>query len=199
VIAATHRDLPNELAVGRFREDLYYRLNVARIVIPPLRDRPEDILPLAEYILRRLERKHGWGVLSLSPEVLRAIQERTWPGNVRRLDNTLAGAVIVARGRTILPEHLDVDEAQDPTIPAGGDSSQPIPLSPPCWPTSSDGRSSAPWWPARATAPRRPNGSGSAGASSSTRSASTTCTMNGEPYRASASERLRSVLICPSC
>ncbi len=128
VIAATHRDLPREVAAGRFREDLYYRLNVARIVIPPLRDRPEDIAPLAVYILKRLEQNHGWSALSLSPEALRAIQERTWPGNVRQLENTLARAAIVARGRTILPEHLDVEEPSDPAIPAAGDSSEPIPL-----------------------------------------------------------------------
>src|SRR5206468_8875473 len=60
VISATHRDLPREVSAGRFREDLYYRLNVVRVVIPPLRDRPEDIAPLAEQILRRLERKYGW-------------------------------------------------------------------------------------------------------------------------------------------
>ncbi len=128
VIAATHRDLPREVAAGRFREDLYYRLNVARIVIPPLRDRPEDIAPLAEYILKRLERKHGWGILSLSPEALHAIQERNWPGNVRQLENTLARAAIVARGRTILPEHLDVEDSLDLALPAAGDASEPIPL-----------------------------------------------------------------------
>jgi two-component system response regulator AtoC len=125
VISATHRDLAREVSAGRFREDLYYRLNVARIVISPLRDRPEDIAPLAEHILKRVERRHGWGMLSLSPEALRAIQERTWPGNVRQLENTLARAVIVARGRTILPEHLDVDDAASP---AAGDSAEPIPL-----------------------------------------------------------------------
>ncbi len=98
VISATHRDLAKEVAAGRFREDLYYRLNVARIVIPPLRDRPEDIPPLAEHILRRVERRHGWGELSLSPEALLAIQERPWPGNVRQLENTLARAVIAREG-----------------------------------------------------------------------------------------------------
>ena len=128
VISATHRDLAREVAAGRFREDLYYRLNVARIVIPPLRDRPEDIPPLADHILRRVERRHGWGALSLSPEALLAIQERPWPGNVRQLENTLARAVLVARGRTILPEHLDVDESIDPAFPAAGDTAEPIPL-----------------------------------------------------------------------
>ncbi len=128
VISATHRDLAKEVAAGRFREDLYYRLNVARIVIPPLRDRPEDIPPLAEHILRRVERRHGWGELSLSPEALLAIRERPWPGNVRQLENTLARAVLLARGRTILPEHLEVDESIDPAFSAAVDTAEPIPL-----------------------------------------------------------------------
>ena len=114
LISATHRDLSKEVAAGRFREDLFYRLNVARIVIPPLRDRPEDIEPLAEHILKRVERSHGWRELSLSPEALLAIKQRPWPGNVRQLENTLARAVIAARGRTILPEHLDADETDRP-------------------------------------------------------------------------------------
>ncbi len=128
VISATHRDLPREVAAGRFREDLYYRLNVARIAIPPLRDRPEDIAPLAEHILRRVARRHGWGEPSLSAEALRTIQERPWPGNVRQLENALARAVLAARGRTILPEHLDPDESGDLTLPPAGDSAEPIPL-----------------------------------------------------------------------
>src|SRR5207244_453642 len=128
VISATHRDLSKEVAAGRFREDLYYRLNVARIVIPPLRDRPEDIPLLAEHILRRVERRHGWGALSLSPEALVTIRERPWPGNVRQLENALARAVIAARGRTILPEHLDADEPADPAIPAPGEPADSLPL-----------------------------------------------------------------------
>jgi len=128
VISATHRDLSKEVAAGRFREDLFYRLNVARIVIPPLRDRPEDIPVLADHILRRVEQRHGWGELSLSPEALLAIQERSWPGNVRQLENALARAVIAARGRTILPEHLDADELADPAIPPAGDSTESLPL-----------------------------------------------------------------------
>jgi two-component system response regulator AtoC len=128
VISATHRDLSKEVAAGRFREDLYYRLNVARIVIPPLRDRPEDVAPLAEHILRRVGRRYGWGELSLSPAALQSIQERPWPGNVRQLENALARAVLAARGRTILPEHLDPDESGDLTIPAPGDAEKPVPL-----------------------------------------------------------------------
>jgi two-component system response regulator AtoC len=128
VISATHSDLAKEVAAGRFREDLYYRINVARIVIPPLRDRTEDIPALAEHILRRVERRHGWVQLSLSPDALLAIQERSWPGNVRQLENALARAVIAARGRTILPEHLDIDELADPAIPTPADPSESLPL-----------------------------------------------------------------------
>jgi two-component system response regulator AtoC len=128
VISATHRDLSKEVAAGRFREDLYYRLNVARIVIPPLRDRPEDIPPLAEHILRRVERRHGWGELSLSPEALSAIRMRPWPGNVRQLENALARAMIAAGGRTILPEHLDAAELTDPAIPTAGEAADSLPL-----------------------------------------------------------------------
>ena len=128
LISATHRDLSREVAAGRFREDLYYRLNVARIVIAPLRDRREDIESLAEYILKRVERSHGWRELSLSPEAMLAIKQRPWPGNVRQLENTLARAVIAARGRTILPEHLDADESTDPAITAVGEASDSMPL-----------------------------------------------------------------------
>ncbi len=128
VISATHRDLDKEVAAGRFREDLFYRLNVARIVIPPLRDRPEDVPILADHILRQVERKQGWGELSISSEALAAIRGRLWPGNVRQLENVLMRAVIAARGRTILPEHLDAMAPHDPSIPAPGDPAETLPL-----------------------------------------------------------------------
>ncbi|MBX6314555.1 MAG: sigma-54-dependent Fis family transcriptional regulator [Isosphaeraceae bacterium] len=128
VISATHRDLPREVAAARFREDLYYRLNVVRISIPPLRERPEDIPPLAEHILRRLEKKYGWDNLSLAPEALATLHGRDWPGNVRQLENVLARAAIAARGRAILPEHLDTDEPADAPVSAVDDPSEPVPL-----------------------------------------------------------------------
>ncbi len=128
VISATHRDLSKEVAAGRFRQDLFYRLNVARIVIPPLRDRPEDIPSLVEHILRGMETKHGWGELSISPDALLTIQQRPWPGNVRQLENTLARAVIASRGRTVLLEHLDAEEPLDPAMPAAGDPVESLPL-----------------------------------------------------------------------
>ncbi len=118
VISATHRDLTREVAAGRFREDLFYRLNVVRLTIPPLRDRPEDIDPLAQHILRGLERKYGWDGLALSPEALARVRNLDWPGNVRQLENALARAAIAARGRAILPEHLDQD-LEDTSDPSG--------------------------------------------------------------------------------
>jgi two-component system, NtrC family, response regulator AtoC len=130
IVSATHRDLPREVAGGRFREDLYYRLNVVRIAIPPLRERPEDIAPLAAHVLRVLEQRYGWTHLSLVPEALRAIEGRDWPGNVRQLENSLARAAIAARGRAILPEHLDRDDERselDASVP-DADSDNPLPL-----------------------------------------------------------------------
>jgi two-component system response regulator AtoC len=128
VISATNRDLSKEVAAGRFREDLFYRLNVARIVIAPLRDRPEDIEPLAGHILRRLERRHGWRELNLAPEALPALRQRPWPGNVRQLENALARAAIASRGRAILPEHLDVEQAAEPALQEAGDTAELLPL-----------------------------------------------------------------------
>jgi two-component system response regulator AtoC len=129
VISATHRDLPRDVAAGRFREDLYYRLNVIRIAIPPLRERCEDIPVLADFILRRLERKYGWGSLRLTAEALARIQTSPWPGNVRQLENALARAAIAARGRAILAEHLDSDDSPAPGLAAETvESDQPVPL-----------------------------------------------------------------------
>ncbi len=126
VISATHRELSREVVEGRFREDLFYRLNVVQIAIPPLRDRAEDIEPLARYILRRLERRHGWRELNLASEVLPALRQRPWPGNVRQLENALARAAIASRGRAILPEHLDVELAAEPAQQEAGDCCRAI-------------------------------------------------------------------------
>ena len=108
VIAATHRDLPNLVANGAFREDLYYRLNVFPIVLPPLRERPEDILPLAEDFLRRGVRQGAPKRLSASASAF--LLERSWPGNVRELRNMIARACMLVRGETI--EVTDLDIAQ---------------------------------------------------------------------------------------
>jgi two-component system response regulator AtoC len=125
VVSATHRDLPREVAAGRFREDLYYRLNVVRITIPPLRDRPEDLEPLIETILRRLEKKYGWTALSLAPEAWELVRRQTWPGNVRQLENALARAAIAARGRALLPDHFSEETTSHS---AELDQERPLPL-----------------------------------------------------------------------
>ncbi len=116
VLAATNRDLTARIAEGRFREDLFYRLNVVRIELPPLRQRREDIPLLAENLIRRLARKYDWPHLGLSPEALRCLGEQPWPGNVRELQNVLARAAILVRGRLILPEDLPLPPS--PVTPA---------------------------------------------------------------------------------
>jgi two-component system response regulator AtoC len=119
IVSATHRDLTDLAKAGRFRQDLLYRLNVMAIDIPPLRDRPEDLPDLAAVILARLERKYGWTTLDVAVETLQALKERDWPGNVRELENTLARAAVLARGRTILPDHLasELDRSPNPADP----------------------------------------------------------------------------------
>jgi DNA-binding NtrC family response regulator len=106
VIAATHRDLPALVAQGAFREDLYYRLNVVPIVLPPLRERREDILPIAEEFLQR-EARQG-GLKRLAAAAARLLQEHSWPGNVRELRNVIARACVLVRGETIEAADLDL-------------------------------------------------------------------------------------------
>ncbi len=101
VVAATNRDLPLRIAEGRFREDLYYRLNVVSLDMPPLRQRREDIPLLAEQIVRRLAVKYGWPHLALAPEAVPYLAGRPWPGNVRELQNVLSRAAILVRGGVI--------------------------------------------------------------------------------------------------
>ncbi len=102
LLAATNRDLETEVAEGRFREDLFYRLNVFEIHIPPMRERPADILPLANHFAAR----HAGGSHRLSPAVATSLSLYSWPGNVRELQNAMERAVLMARGGVILPEHL---------------------------------------------------------------------------------------------
>ena len=105
IIAATNRDLKREVAEGRFREDLLYRLRVVPIVLPPLRTRREDIEPLAHHLLARVTARHGRS-LRLSAEALRLLLDYPWPGNARELENALEYAVAVCRGQTIHPVDL---------------------------------------------------------------------------------------------
>ena len=107
IIAATNRDLEQEIRRGGFRSDLYYRLNVIALHLPPLRDRADDIALLAEYFLRRTDHEHE---LSLSADAVEALQRYDWPGNVRELENALERAAILTRNGVIgmdsLPERI---------------------------------------------------------------------------------------------
>jgi DNA-binding NtrC family response regulator len=116
LVAATNRDLPALIKEERFREDLFYRLNVVTIELPPLRARREDIPLLAETILRRLIEKYHWPQLALSPEARDYLVALPWPGNIRELQNVLARAAIVARGRLIQPADLTPATKAQPTV-----------------------------------------------------------------------------------
>jgi DNA-binding NtrC family response regulator len=107
VIAATHRDLAADVREGRFRGDLYYRLNVINIVIPPLRERREDIPLLAQEFLSRLSHELGRNVTGISEEALRLLMDHDWPGNVRELANAVERAVVTCKTRALTAEDLD--------------------------------------------------------------------------------------------
>ena len=106
LVAATNRKLDDEIARGNFRSDLYYRLNVISIEIPPLRERREDIPVLAESFLTEIAKKRGEEPKQLSPEAAEQLQEYSWPGNVRELENAIERAVILASNGTIYPTAL---------------------------------------------------------------------------------------------
>jgi len=106
VIAATNRELDEEIAAGRFREDLYYRLNVVKIQLPALRERLGDLPMLVQHFLEKYGREFGRPDLSLTPEALRVLTAHSWPGNVRELENAVQRGVALARGSTIGPEAL---------------------------------------------------------------------------------------------
>lgn len=101
VIAATNRNLLEEVRAGRFRRDLYYRLNVFPITMPPLRDRKSDLAPLVQHLVRRLAQRHGRCVTSIPPAVVEALLDYDWPGNIRELENVLERAIITTPDSTL--------------------------------------------------------------------------------------------------
>jgi len=109
VLAATNRPLADMVTEGTFRADLYYRLNVGAIHLPPLRDRPEDIEALARHFIEQHNRRLGCSVTSLSPRTLQLLQAYAWPGNVREVANVVERAMVVAHGSVLLPEHLPAE------------------------------------------------------------------------------------------
>jgi DNA-binding NtrC family response regulator len=109
LVCATHRNLKNLASTGQFRPDLFYRINVMQLVLPPLRDRGKDILELAEAILERRRIENDKPPISFSPKAIQAITTYTWPGNVRELENVIERAVILAEGNTIDNDLLNID------------------------------------------------------------------------------------------
>jgi len=108
VIAATNADLKKKMAAGTFREDLYYRLAVVQILLPPLRDRAEDVVLLARSMLQRFSVENGRSGATFSPDALRAIRSYSWPGNVREMQNRVKRGVIMSDGKRITAEDLEL-------------------------------------------------------------------------------------------
>jgi DNA-binding NtrC family response regulator len=106
IIAATNHDLKQLVSEGLFRADLYFRLSVVTIQLPPLRDREDDLRVLAEYFLRRYSREFDKDVRSISPETLASLCNHRWPGNVRELENVMKQSLLTARGSVLLPDFL---------------------------------------------------------------------------------------------
>jgi DNA-binding NtrC family response regulator len=106
IIATTNRSLPDEVAAGRFREDLYYRLHVLPIHLEPLRRRSEDVLPLAEHFARHYARLHGAALRSIPEETRARLLAWNWPGNVRELENVIQRAIVLMRGECLTPDLL---------------------------------------------------------------------------------------------
>ncbi len=122
IIAATNRNLEEEVKLGRFREDLFYRLNVVELNLPPLRERREDILPLATQFIQEFAQ----GSARFSSAVVNCLAAYSWPGNVRELRNAMERAALLSRGELILPEHLParVSAASTPPSAAAGDTTR---------------------------------------------------------------------------
>jgi two-component system response regulator HydG len=133
IIAATNRNLSAMVDAGEFREDLYYRLNVGAISLPPLRRRLEDIDLLCAHFLERLSRRMEKDVTEISEPVLQIFRTYSWPGNIRELLNVIERALIVTRGPTILAEHLPVQffsSAPEAATLATNEGPAPLTLAP---------------------------------------------------------------------
>lgn len=124
IVAATNRALPDAIKEGRLREDLYYRIGAVRLALPPLRERVEDLEPMAQAFLRRFSAQAGRQVTGFTPRALEAIRTHSWPGNVRQLENEIQRAVLLCEGEQVTETDLSIP-LMAPIAPAGD-----IPLSP---------------------------------------------------------------------
>jgi two-component system nitrogen regulation response regulator GlnG len=127
IIAATNKELEKAVAARQFREDLFYRLNVVRLHLPPLRERPEDIRLLVDYFLRNFAREQQHKPRSISSAALKALMQYHWPGNVRELENVLRRALVISKGDAILVTDLPAElQGKSPETAATGDTAAHI-------------------------------------------------------------------------
>jgi transcriptional regulator with GAF, ATPase, and Fis domain len=118
VVAATNRVLEDEIRAGRFREDLYYRLNVVNIYLPPLRERGDDVLIIAKALLSKHAEELGSHVQGFTPQALAVIRKQAWPGNIRQLENRIKKALVLCEKNLLAPEDLDLGrESESPILP----------------------------------------------------------------------------------
>jgi len=124
LIAATNKDLVKEIAAGRFREDLFYRLNVVPVKLPPLRDRREDVPALIEHFRRRFGRENGIAPAGFSDNAVTRLRAYHWPGNIRQLKNVVERSLILANGPTVTADDIELDQENAPPagLPLGSDS-----------------------------------------------------------------------------
>jgi Nif-specific regulatory protein len=108
IIAATNRDLERDVKEGTFRADLFYRLNVIRIPVPPLRERKDDVLPLVDHFVRKFSQKEGKEIEAVSAEAMKALLQYSFPGNIRELENIIERAVVFCDGPYITTSHLPI-------------------------------------------------------------------------------------------
>jgi two-component system response regulator AtoC len=113
ILAATNKSLEDEVKAGRFREDLYYRLNVISIELPPLRQRPDDVAPLVNYFVGRFSDEYGKTVHYVADQTIHKLRSYAWPGNVRELENCLRRAVLMCKGDVLLAEHVQFETDRD--------------------------------------------------------------------------------------
>jgi Nif-specific regulatory protein len=141
VVSATNRNLEKMIEDGEFREDLYYRLNVFPINLPPLRDRLEDLPVLVQHFITKFARQMGSSPSPTSPEAIAKLQEYNWPGNVRELENIIERATILAKGQPLAAQHLDFGRRTHTSAPTAATSSGPVAVVAPA--PADDGKSLA--------------------------------------------------------